>query len=118
MRAGSEAPRVTRTETWGPDTPMTAITARPYTAADTMRWAALALVFGAAMLNYMDRQALALLKPQLEVEFGSSDPDYAHINSDSGLRPSARCWRWDGSSTASGCGRDTPSASAGGVSPR
>jgi len=60
---------------------MTAIAARPYTAADGARWAALALVFGAAMLNYMDRQALALLKPQLEVQFGWSDGDYAHINS-------------------------------------
>jgi len=60
---------------------MTAIAARPYTAADGVRWAALALVFGAAMLNYMDRQALALLKPTLEVEFGWSDSDYAHINS-------------------------------------
>lgn len=60
---------------------MTAIAARPYTAADGARWAALALVFGAAMLNYMDRQALALLKPQLEVQFGWSDSDYAHINS-------------------------------------
>lgn len=60
---------------------MTAISERPYTAADTARWAALALVFGAAMLNYMDRQALALLKPQLEVEFGWTDGDYAHINS-------------------------------------
>ncbi len=65
----------------GPDTLMTALTARPYTAADSVRWAALALVFGAAMLNYMDRQALALLKPTLEVQFGWSDGDYAHINS-------------------------------------
>ncbi|MDP3738587.1 MAG: MFS transporter [Hyphomonadaceae bacterium] len=60
---------------------MTAISERPYTAADTVRWAALALVFGAAMLNYMDRQALALLKPELEVQFGWTDGDYAHINS-------------------------------------
>lgn len=52
-----------------------------YTAADRFRWFALALVFGAAMLNYMDRQALALLKPQLEDVFGWSDADYAHINS-------------------------------------
>ena len=60
---------------------MTAASERPYTAADGMRWAALALVFGAAMLNYMDRQALALLKPQLEEQFGWSESDYAHINS-------------------------------------
>lgn len=60
---------------------MTAIEARPYAAGDGLRWAALALVFGAAMLNYMDRQALALLKPQLADQFGWSDIDYAHINS-------------------------------------
>lgn len=49
--------------------------------AERFRWFALALVFGAAMLNYMDRQALALLKPELAAEFGWSDSDYAHINS-------------------------------------
>jgi ACS family hexuronate transporter-like MFS transporter len=50
-----------------------------YSAADVYRWAALALVFGAAMINYIDRQAIALLKPTLEAEFGWSDIDYAHI---------------------------------------
>ena len=60
---------------------MTAVSERPYTAADAARWAALALVFGAAMLNYMDRQALALLKPELAEQFDWSDSDYAHINS-------------------------------------
>ncbi len=43
------------------------------------RWAALALVFSAAIINYLDRQAIALLKPTLEAEFGWSDIDYAHI---------------------------------------
>lgn len=47
--------------------------------ADAYRWAALALVFSAALLNYLDRQAIALLKPELEREFGWSDVDYAHI---------------------------------------
>jgi ACS family hexuronate transporter-like MFS transporter len=51
----------------------------PYTAADRMRWAALALVFTAAMINYIDRQAIAVLKPVLEAEFGWSAQDYAHI---------------------------------------
>jgi len=46
---------------------------------DRLRWIALILVFGAAMINYIDRQAIALLKPTLEVEFGWSDLDYAHI---------------------------------------
>jgi len=46
---------------------------------DRLRWIALILVFGAAMINYIDRQAIALLKPTLEIEFGWSDLDYAHI---------------------------------------
>jgi ACS family hexuronate transporter-like MFS transporter len=60
---------------------MTAVSTRPYAAADAARWAALALVFGAGMLNYMDRQALALLKDPLQEQFGWSESDYAHINS-------------------------------------
>lgn len=50
-------------------------------AADRMRWGALALVCAAAMLNYLDRQALSLLKPELAAQFQWSDVDYAHINS-------------------------------------
>lgn len=52
---------------------------RTYSASDRLRWAALALVFAAAMINYIDRQAIALLKPILEDEFGWTDLDYAHI---------------------------------------
>ena len=36
-------------------------------------------VFVAIMLNYVDRQCLALLKPTLETEFGWSDRDYANM---------------------------------------
>ena len=39
---------------------------RTYSASDRLRWAALALVFGAAMINYIDRQAIALLKPTVD----------------------------------------------------
>lgn len=46
---------------------------------DRLRWLALILVFGAAMINYIDRQAIALLKPTLAAEFGWNDLDYAHI---------------------------------------
>jgi MFS transporter, ACS family, hexuronate transporter len=53
---------------------------RTYSASDRLRWAALALVFAAAMINYIDRQTIALLKPMLEDEFGWTDLDYAHIN--------------------------------------
>lgn len=58
---------------------MTPNAERTYAASDRLRWAALALVFTAAMINYIDRQAIALLKPMLEDEFGWSDLDYAHI---------------------------------------
>ena len=60
---------------------MTATTARAEMAADGMRWGALALVCAAAMLNYMDRQALSLLKPELAAQFHWRDSEYAHINS-------------------------------------
>ena len=43
------------------------------------RWVIVALVFVAVMLNYIDRQILALLKPTLEAEFAWSDQDYANM---------------------------------------
>lgn len=39
----------------------------------------LALVVGATVINYLDRQIIALLKPVLEDEFGWSDRDYGHV---------------------------------------
>ncbi len=48
---------------------------------DRRRWWIVALVFAAIMLNYVDRQILALLKPTLEVEFDWSDQDYANMQS-------------------------------------
>lgn len=42
------------------------------------RWI-VAFVFVAIMLNYVDRQCLALLKPTLEAAFGWSDRDYANM---------------------------------------
>ena len=48
-------------------------------AADRKRWIIVALVFVAIMLNYVDRQILALLKPTLETEFRWSDQDYANM---------------------------------------
>jgi ACS family hexuronate transporter-like MFS transporter len=43
------------------------------------RWVIVAMVFFAIMLNYVDRQILALLKPTLEAEFRWSDQDYANM---------------------------------------
>jgi MFS transporter, ACS family, hexuronate transporter len=45
------------------------------------RWVIVALVFCAVMLNYVDRQILALLKPTLEQQFGWSDQDYGNMAS-------------------------------------
>ena len=41
------------------------------------RWVIVAMIFVAIMLNYVDRQILALLKPTLEARFAWSDQDYA-----------------------------------------
>lgn len=43
------------------------------------RWVIVAMVFFAIMLNYVDRQILALLKPTLVAEFNWSDYDYANM---------------------------------------
>lgn len=51
------------------------------TTADRRRWIVLGLVFVAIVLNYVDRQILALLKPTLQAEFDWSDRDYSHMAS-------------------------------------
>ncbi|MDQ2878929.1 MAG: MFS transporter [Pseudomonadota bacterium] len=43
------------------------------------RWIIVGMVFVAVMLNYVDRQILALLKPTLETQFAWSDQDYANM---------------------------------------
>ncbi len=43
------------------------------------RWVIVALIFVAIMLNYVDRQILALLKPTLETQFRWTDQDYANM---------------------------------------
>lgn len=42
-------------------------------------WWLLALLFGAAFLNYLDRQILSVLKPVIKAEFGIDDRGYAVI---------------------------------------
>ena len=43
------------------------------------RWVICALVFAATLINYMDRQVLGLLKPNLTKTFGWDDLDYANM---------------------------------------
>jgi ACS family hexuronate transporter-like MFS transporter len=43
------------------------------------RWVICALLFFACTVNYMDRQVLGLLKPDLSRTFGWSETDYAHM---------------------------------------
>lgn len=45
----------------------------------SLRWVVLGLVFAAGIINYADRQIIALLKPMLEETFGWSDRDYGHL---------------------------------------
>ncbi|HEV8505188.1 MAG TPA: MFS transporter, partial [Chitinophagaceae bacterium] len=45
----------------------------------TYRWTICALVFFATTINYLDRQAISLLKTDLDAEFGWSKTDYANI---------------------------------------
>jgi ACS family hexuronate transporter-like MFS transporter len=45
------------------------------------RWLICALLFFAATINYLDRQVLSLLAPDLSNEFGWTNTDYANITS-------------------------------------
>lgn len=45
------------------------------------RWTICALLFFATTINYLDRQVLSLLQPQLEELFGWTNTDYANITS-------------------------------------
>jgi ACS family hexuronate transporter-like MFS transporter len=51
-------------------------TARPLPA---LRWWIAALLFASTIINYIDRQTLALLAPYLKLEYGWSNSDYARI---------------------------------------
>jgi Sugar phosphate permease len=42
-----------------------------------MRWIILALLFLSTLLNYLDRQTVAVLKPELSAEFDLSNADYS-----------------------------------------
>lgn len=48
---------------------------------DGRRWTVVALAFAAIMLNYVDRQVIALLKPTLQAQFGWSNSQYSHMAS-------------------------------------
>ena len=43
------------------------------------RWTICALVFFATTINYLDRQVLSLLAPELSAKFGWTNTDYANI---------------------------------------
>ena len=52
---------------------------RQGTRAGWMRWAILAVLFLAGILNYVDRQALSILAPRIQRDLGIDDLGYAHI---------------------------------------
>ncbi len=59
---------------------MTDVTSLPATQKPTMmRWWICALLFFATTINYIDRQVLAILAPQLQKEIGWSEIEYGYI---------------------------------------
>jgi MFS transporter, ACS family, hexuronate transporter len=55
------------------------VTLRGRAPAAWWRWAILALLFLAGVLNYVDRQALSILAPRIQKDLGIDDLGYAHI---------------------------------------
>lgn len=53
--------------------------AGPAAATGRYRWVVVALLFTAMVINYVDRQALGLLKADLTAEFGWSETNYADL---------------------------------------
>ncbi|WJD65162.1 MFS transporter [Pseudomonas kurunegalensis] len=56
-------------------------TSRVGQAVGNYRWTICAMLFFATTVNYLDRQVLSLLAPELSTEFGWSNSDYANIAS-------------------------------------
>src|SRR3954463_9214262 len=71
--AGRETPAIDHTMT------MTAQTKNNQAGTGSYRWTICALLFFATTVNYLDRQVLSLLAPDLSKEFGWSNTDYANI---------------------------------------
>lgn len=55
------------------------MTSRRGSRAGWLRWAILAVLFLAGILNYVDRQALSILAPRIQRDLGIDDLGYAHI---------------------------------------
>ena len=53
----------------------------PLSSLDRRRWLVVALAFAAIMLNYVDRQIIAILKPTLQAQFNWTNRDYSHMAS-------------------------------------
>lgn len=58
---------------------MPVLEAAPLPAQSRRRWLICALLFAATTINYMDRQVLSLLAPQLQSQFGWTEMQYAHV---------------------------------------
>ncbi len=53
--------------------------AEPGVRVGNYRWVVVGLLFTAMVINYVDRQAIGILKPTLSKEFGWSETDYADL---------------------------------------
>jgi ACS family hexuronate transporter-like MFS transporter len=59
--------------------PLTAATPSEAAHSGRLRWAILALLFAATVLNYVDRQTLSILASQVQKDLGIDDAGYARI---------------------------------------
>ncbi|MBB6091304.1 ACS family hexuronate transporter-like MFS transporter [Povalibacter uvarum] len=59
--------------------PLTAASPSEATHSGRLRWAILALLFAATVLNYVDRQTLSILASQVQKDLGIDDAGYARI---------------------------------------
>src|SRR5690348_7471890 len=57
----------------------TSSTAKATAGMSRRRWVICALLFMAVVINYVDRQMLGVLKPEMEKQLGWSQQDYADI---------------------------------------
>jgi ACS family hexuronate transporter-like MFS transporter len=59
-----------------------------------LRWGIVGLLFAATLINYIDRQTVSVLAPELQRELGLSNLDYATISSSFLLAYMASMWIW------------------------
>ena len=82
------------------------------------RWVICGLLFFATTINYIDRQVLGILAPDLQKEIGWTELDYGRIVIAFQVSYAVMCWSGARSSIGSARSSGWGSRSGGGPSPR